>query len=56
MNLHESSAQQVIVPQQLEAHLDSIMRRLCSNLQYRGLVKYVKAIGKLLLLQEISLA
>jgi hypothetical protein len=56
MNLHESSAQQVIVPQQLEAYLDFTMRRLCSNLQYRGLVKYVTAIETLLLLQEINLA
>ncbi len=36
------SAQQVTAPQQLAAHLDSIIQRLHSHLQYIGLFKYTR--------------
>jgi hypothetical protein len=39
MNL-PPSAQKVTAPQQLAAHIDSTLRRLCSYLQYIGIVKF----------------
>ncbi len=54
MNL-PPSAQQITATQHLVAHLDSTVRRLCSYLQYIGVVKYSKAIEALLQHQEINL-
>jgi hypothetical protein len=54
MNL-PPSAQQITDPRRLAAHLDSTIRRLCSYLQYIGLLKYKKAAEMLLRLQEHNL-
>jgi hypothetical protein len=55
MNL-PPSAQQVTDSRRLAAHIDSVIRRLRSYLQYIGLVKYKKAAELLLRLQELNLA
>jgi hypothetical protein len=55
MNL-PPSAQQITDPRRLAAHLDSTIRRLCSYLQYIGLVKHMKAADLLSRLQEFNLA
>jgi hypothetical protein len=55
MNL-PPSAQQVTDSRRLAAHIDSVIRRLRSYLQYIGLVKYKKAVELLLRLQELNLA
>ncbi len=44
------------IPQRLTAHIDSVLRRHCSFLQYIGTVKYAKASETLLHLQEINTA
>jgi hypothetical protein len=49
-------AQRDTAQQRLTAHLDSTLGRLCSYLQYIGLVKYRKAIDVLCSLQEINLS
>jgi hypothetical protein len=54
MNL-PPSAQQVTDSRRLAAHIDSVIRRLRSYLQYIGLVKYKKATDLLLRLQELNL-
>ncbi len=55
MNL-PPSAQQITDPRRLAAHLDSTIRRLCSYLQYIGLVKHTKAADQLSRVQEFNLA
>jgi hypothetical protein len=55
MNL-PPSANQVTDSRRLAAHLDSVIRRLRSYLQYIGLQKFKKATDMLLQLQEYNLA
>ncbi len=56
MNL-PPSAQKLTAPQRLAAHFDSTLHRLCSSLQYIGIVKFVKLAAETLLqLKEINLA
>jgi hypothetical protein len=55
MNL-PPSAQQITDPRRLAAHLDFTICRLCSYLQYIGLVKHMKSLDLLLRLQEFNLA
>ncbi len=55
MNL-PPSANQIIDPRRLTAHLGSVARRLHSYLQYTGFVKYAKALETLNRLQELLAA
>jgi hypothetical protein len=55
MNLPHS-VQQITAPQQLVAHLDFILWRLLSYLQYIGIVKNDKAAETLLQCQDINIA
>jgi hypothetical protein len=54
MNL-PPSAQQVVNSQRLAAHIDQVIRRLISYLQYIGLQKFKQAIKSLHKIQEINL-
>jgi hypothetical protein len=54
MNL-PPSVHQVTDPRRLAAHIDSVIRRLCSYLQYIGFVQFAKASATLQRLQELNL-
>ncbi len=43
-------------PRRINAHIDAVIRRLCSYLQYMGFVKFAKALTILQGLQELNLA